>query len=314
MLTRYSAGHTGEDAANLAAESEPLDEAALIEQRRKRREAIKAKYGRSGTPMLVQALHIEDKSAPGTPGRTQLGEEDAQSTRSGQSRLYSSCDLANYFLIASPALSTPATPVDTQDSPPEFAITNDQDLANKNGDSAAVAEEDGPSAADYDPTIDMREDQRRDDQRHHDDVPFSASDETQPTLDQDVLLPEPEAPTKQKVKKPKDDFDMFAEDDDDDMFAEASPVQTRVEDHVATDQESSIAVPIPQGKELDVSMLDNWDDPEGYYKIILGELLNGRYHVQTKLGRGMFSDVARATDITTKKLVAIKVIRNNDTM
>lgn len=179
---------------------------------------------------------------------------------------------------------------------------------------AAAAEEDGPSAADYDPTVDMREDQRRDDQRHHDDIPSSAYEETQPTIDQDVLLPEHTAPTKEKVKKPKDEFDMFAEDDDDDMFAERSPVQTRAEDNVATDQESSIAVPIPQGKELDISMLDNWDDPEGYYKIILGELLNGRYHVQTKLGRGMFSDVVRATDVTTKKLVAIKVIRNNDTM
>lgn len=262
--------------------------------------------------MLVQALHIEDKSAPGTPGRTQLGEEDTQSTRSGKSQSYSYRNLSDFSLIASPVLSTPATPVDTQDSPPEFAITNDQDLANKNGDLAAAAEEDGPSAADYDPTVDMREDQRRDDQRHHDDIPSSAYDETQPTLDQDVLLPEPAAPTK-KPKIPKDDFDMFAEDDDD-MFAEESPVQTRAEDNDATDQESSIAVPIPQGKELDISMLDNWDDPEGYYKIILGELLNGRYHVQTKLGRGMFSDVVRATDVTTKKLVAIKVIRNNDTM
>lgn len=61
-------------------------------------------------------------------------------------------------------------------------------------------------------------------------------------------------------------------------------------------------------------MLDNWDDPEGYYKVILGELLSGRYHVQANLGRGMFSGVVRATDITTQRLVAIKIIRNNETM
>jgi serine/threonine-protein kinase PRP4 len=314
LLTYHSSGQTSEVIAEIPAESEPLDEAALIEQRRKRREAIKAKYGRSGTPMLVQALHIEDKSVPGTPGRTQLGEEDNQSTRSGKSPLYSSSGPTDPSSIASPVLSTPATPVETQDSPPEFAITNNDDLANKNGDIAAAAEEDGPSAADYDPTVDMREDQRRDDQRHHDDVPSSAYEETAPTSNQAALLPEPVAPAKEKVKKSKDDFDMFAEGDDDDMFAEESPVQIRVEDDVTTNQESSIAVPTPQGKELDISMLDNWDDPEGYYKIILGELLNGRYHVQTKLGRGMFSDVVRATDATTKKLVAIKIIRNNDTM
>jgi len=61
-------------------------------------------------------------------------------------------------------------------------------------------------------------------------------------------------------------------------------------------------------------MLDNWDDTEGYYKVILGELLDGRYHVQTNLGRGMFAAVVRATELSTKKLVAIKIIRNNDTM
>jgi serine/threonine-protein kinase PRP4 len=61
-------------------------------------------------------------------------------------------------------------------------------------------------------------------------------------------------------------------------------------------------------------MLDNWDDIEGYYKVILGELLNARYHVQANLGKGMFSSVVRAMDVTTKKLVAIKLIRNNETM
>jgi hypothetical protein len=33
---------------------------------------------------------------------------------------------------------------------------------------------------------------------------------------------------------------------------------------------------VPQGKELDVSMMDNWDDSEGYYAVRLGELINGR--------------------------------------
>lgn len=178
----------------------------------------------------------------------------------------------------------------------------------------AAAEEDGPSAADYDPTVDMREDQRRDDERHHDDISSAAYEEIQPSVEQDILLAASAAPTQEKAKKPKDEFDMFAEDDDDDMFAEDSPVKARAKDVVATDKESSIAVQIPEAKEFDIGMLDNWDDPEGYYKIILGELLNGRYHVQTKLGRGMFSDVIRATDVATKKLVAIKLIRNNDTM
>jgi serine/threonine-protein kinase PRP4 len=110
--------------------------------------------------------------------------------------------------------------------------------------------------------------------------------------------------------KSKDDFDMFAEDDDD-MFAEDPAPTTKP--HAFIDEVAK-AVPIPKAKELDVGMLDNWDDIEGYYRIILGELLNSRYHVQANLGKGMFSGVVRATDTNTNKLVAIKLIRNNETM
>ena len=40
--------------------TEPVDEAKLIEERRKRREAIKAKYKDQKTPLLVQALQLRD--------------------------------------------------------------------------------------------------------------------------------------------------------------------------------------------------------------------------------------------------------------
>jgi serine/threonine-protein kinase PRP4 len=208
----------------------------------------------------------------------------------------------------SPAVSTPGTP-QGPGSPTDFTISDDQDLANKNGD-VGNAEDDGPSAADYDPTVDMREDRRRDDKRHYDEVPSSAYDETKPTTEQDVLLPADSAPIEEMPKKSKDEFDMFAEDDDD-MFAEESVPNRKPHDSM---DEVAKAVPIPQAKELDIGMLDNWDDPEGYYKVILGELLNGRYHVQASLGKGMFSGVVRAMDVTSKKLVAIKLIRNNETM
>ncbi len=67
-------------------------------------------------------------------------------------------------------------------------------------------------------------------------------------------------------------------------------------------------------RSLDVKMMDNWDDPEGYYMTIPGELFESRYHVLQNLGRGMFSSVVRATDTKTDQLVAIKIVRNNDTM
>ncbi|KAF7854186.1 hypothetical protein EAF04_010483 [Stromatinia cepivora] len=271
---------------------EQIDEATLIEQRRKRREAIKAKYRGSGTPLLVQALHLGDKSGGSTPGQ---GEDDSPSGPTAS---------------ASPTVSTPATPMDPG-SPSAFAITDDQDLANSHGNSTA-GEEDGPSAADYDPTMDMREDRERDGQRHTDEISSGAYNETKPTSEQDVLLPAEIAPVEVKAPKARDEFDMFADDDDDDMFAEDSVADDKPQ--AVTNGDVAKAVPIPQAKELDIGMLDNWDDLEGYYKIILGELLNGRYHVQANLGKGMFSGVVRAMDITTKKLVAIKLIRNNETM
>ncbi|RQM07344.1 hypothetical protein DH86_00003083, partial [Scytalidium sp. 3C] len=291
-----SISHSNRDSVAAVDETpeEPIDEATLIEQRRKRREAIKAKYRGSATPLLVQALQLGEKSGQSTPG--QRGQDNQ--TSSARS--------------SSPLISTPSSPSRGPDplSPAAFVVTDDQDLANRNGEVIPSIEDDGPSAADYDPTMDMREDKQRDDQRHNE-VSAGSYDETKPTSEQDVLLPAEQTEAPATVKKSKDDFDMFAEDDDDDMFAEDSVIEKKSQ---AGASDVAKAVPIPEAKELDVGMLDNWDDPEGYYKVIIGELLNGRYHVQTNLGRGMFSAVVRALDVNTKKLVAIKLIRNNETM
>ncbi len=91
-------------------------------------------------------------------------------------------------------------------------------------------------------------------------------------------------------------------DSDSDMFAD-SPVDKL---------DSSETKP----KAKKIEMLDNWDDADGYYKVIIGELLDNRYQVQSILGKGMFASVIRAVDITKEKdkLVAIKVIRNNEVM
>ncbi|KAI8970838.1 kinase-like domain-containing protein [Pilobolus umbonatus] len=62
------------------------------------------------------------------------------------------------------------------------------------------------------------------------------------------------------------------------------------------------------------NLTDNWDDPEGYYSTRIGEVLDGRYKVITNLGRGVFSSVVKARDQQTDEDVAIKVIRNNETM
>lgn len=59
-------------AESMVIESLPIDEAALIEERRRRREAIKSKYRSQAPSLLVQALHVGGNSTPGTPAPDSL--------------------------------------------------------------------------------------------------------------------------------------------------------------------------------------------------------------------------------------------------
>ncbi|KKZ62630.1 serine/threonine-protein kinase PRP4 [[Emmonsia] crescens] len=265
---------------------EPVDEATLIEQRRKRREAIKAKYRDQSTPLLVKALEAGNET---------------------DSTVQNSNHMARNDTTADSHLSTPLeTPEDTSGapSPAELKLSRDEDLANANIETATGVDKDESSSADYDPTQDMREDKMRHDKRHFgDEISSGAYDQTK-AAKQDALVPNPTTENPAQVQ-PKNllDIDMFAPDDD--MFAEEAPAANNASEAVSKPS-------IPQ--ELDMSMMDNWDDPEGYYIVMLGELVDGRYHVQQNLGKGMFSSVVRATDSKTGKLVAVKIIRNNDTM
>lgn len=192
------------------------------------------------------------------------------------------------------------------ESPSAIIVTNDEDLANDAGLGEGNNDVDGPSAADYDPTQDMQEDKARDDQRHLAEDATARQHDESTQNDKAILLPKDEEEGPKAKKNKGGDFDMFAEEDEEeDIFAQ-SPKKP--------DPKPTKAVSAQQAKRLDQSLLDDWDDADGYYNVILGELLDGRYHVQENLGRGMFSGVVRATDTTKKNLVAIKIIRNNETM
>ncbi|OJD28544.1 CMGC/DYRK/PRP4 protein kinase [Blastomyces percursus] len=282
---------------------EPVDEATLIEQRRKRREAIKAKYRDQSTHLIVKALEAgnETDSTVQNSGQAMARND----TATGQPNAQFDHDRIKTNPSTDLHISTAAeTPEDTSSapSPTELKVSRDEDLANANVVIANGADKDD-SSVDYDPTQDMREDKMRHDKRHFgEDITSGAYDKPK-AAKQDVLVPSPTTENPTQVK-PKNllDIDMFAPDDD--MFAEAPSASK------APEVASKPSVP----QELDMSMMDNWDDPEGYYIVMLGELVDGRYHVQQNLGKGMFSSVVRATDSKTGKLVAIKIIRNNDTM
>ncbi|VDM62169.1 unnamed protein product [Angiostrongylus costaricensis] len=95
------------------------------------------------------------------------------------------------------------------------------------------------------------------------------------------------APVKQ-ITKSKTEFDMFADDAD-----------------------------LPQvmiGHQANDTLRDNWDDAEGYYRVRIGEVLDGRYRVFGYTGAGVFGNVVRCTDQNRNDIVAIKIIRNNEIM
>ncbi|KAK2765780.1 serine threonine-protein kinase prp4 [Colletotrichum kahawae] len=270
-----------------------VDEEAEIERRRRRRDELLARSS-SATPLLVHALHASDKSAVSTPARQGTPGGDVDTPISGENPPPSYATPAKCSEIGSPA----------QDgsSPGTIDIVNETDLMNTHGGGKAT-EEDGPSAADYDPTVDMKEDEMRDERRHGIVGMHGEALENQPEVQPEEQPEEPPA-KKPTGDEEDDDFDMFAEDFDDDKYAAPNPSKVLAVDET----KASPAVGQPNGAILE------GDDKDGYYKLRIGEILNGRYQVQSALGKGMFSGVARAVDITNKKLVAIKIMRNNDAL
>ncbi|OAR02541.1 hypothetical protein LLEC1_02442 [Akanthomyces lecanii] len=238
---------------------EQFDEEAEIERRRKRREALLAKSS-SATPLLLQAVGATEKVRAGSPAVSDGTLE----------------------------LETPQTPLSRSHdamSPGGLDLTDDRALMNSHA--PKDDDDDGPSAADYDPTDDRRVDEQRDELRQG-----YAANGMHAEAEESKENEEP----KDEGEGDDDDFDMFADDFDEDKYA-IKPTQG---DEAAADT----------GKG---GILEG-DDKDGYYKMRVGEVLNGRYQIQSTLGRGMFSGVVRALDTTTKKPVAIKIMRNNDAL
>lgn len=196
----------------------------------------------------------------------------------------------------------------SQDAPSPAALDlfDGKDLVNSHAAAAKANDEDGPSAAEYDPTVDMMEDGRRDELRHgqvviHGEPEPAAAVEQNPA--KVVPSPSPQKPSAGEGED-DDDFDMFADEFDEEKYAS----KAKAKETAAPDEVNEATEAVDKGGILE------GDDKDGYYKIRIGEILNGRYQVQATLGRGMFSGVARAVDITTKQVVAIKMMRNNDAL
>lgn len=279
-------------------ELKPIDEEAEIERRRRRREALLRK-SRASTPLLVQAVQA-NKNDSQTDAASELSSPQPTPRTPMSGECLSMPTIRHVANGTGPG--SPAGRADASLSPESLDISKDGDLANTHGETKAD-EEDGPSAADYDPTNDMREDERRD-KMHNGNVGLHGEERQEPPNDAAQDRDEPMTTTEAEQADDDDDFDMFAEDFDEEKLAAPKPTpkaKAPTEDPVAL-----------QGGKGGGILED--DDKDGYYKIRPSEILNGRYQVQSSLGKGMFSGVARATDITNKKLVAIKIMRNNDAL
>ncbi|KAI1300277.1 kinase-like domain-containing protein [Xylaria venustula] len=266
-------------------DEKPVDIDAELERRRRRRQEILAKS--RAAPMLVQALQSSEKTNGLSPIPTRGSTPMATEANTPQS-----------------AVSSPRSPA-LQDglSLAPLDIANDQELINTHGNLRNGDEEDGPSAADYDPTADMREDELRDERRNGHVGPHGQILHSEQKAELPPVHEEPSS--KNSRADDDDDFDMFAEEFDEDKFV--APKTDRLD--AADDHKGPTALAQPNAG----GILEG-DDKDGYYKIRNGEIMNGRYQVQSTLGKGMFSGVARAVDITNKKLVAIKMMRNNDAL
>jgi serine/threonine-protein kinase PRP4 len=275
-----------EAANDIEAEPTPqLTEDELIEQRRKKREAIKAKYRNQQQPLLKQALEqTTTLSAPSTPQHESSGVTSEQaSCESLALEAASEVEtLADSYSAAPNSLDSPRTPA-SPGSPASINVANDEELANRQQADDVVNDDEGPSAADYDPTME-------EDRPDHKPFVNTAQDKTNTKESESI----------EKASNPTKEFDMFAEDDDDDMFAPTGPDSKNIE-HAEI-------------RALDSSLLDNWDYPDGHYRIIIGELLDGRYAVQQQIGKGTFATVVKAHDTKTNQDVAVKIACNNETM
>lgn len=214
--------------------------------------------------------------------------------------------LGNASEITTPDVGSPATPAESTASPPfnsprfpdldsvppspDITVVGKQEALSEGASPAA----NGPSAADYDPTQDMLDDRIRAEKRTQvAELSASDYDETKPEM-----LSTLPAEKSQAAKKKKKELDMFSfSDDEDDDGAESEG-----DNH--------------KGTVLDAKLLDNWDDKDGYYKLISNELVNaGRYRMVRNLGRGVYANVAQAEDTKNRgQFVAIKIIRRNDAM
>ncbi|KAJ7221455.1 kinase-like protein [Mycena pura] len=281
----------------------------LLAERRARRAAILARHG-SSAPNSNQGSTIGISSSAATPG-------DITANGTPETHIQNGHGLSTRS--KPPSRSPSPAPEHDQEqlvftlAKPDSPEKSSSDKSQEPSQVENRQEEDEGSvqvnAADYDPSLDRREDEARRVQGQGV-APLAA-----PTL---------------LVDEEEDDDDDDEEDDVDDMFAFTStkPKKKTGKKKAKTDRAKA---PVQQQQVLHS---DTASDAEGYYAVILGEVLvapptsagekSERYQVYASIGRGMFAVVVRARVVSegddgkegkeVGREVAIKIVRSQEVM
>lgn len=212
---------------------------------------------------------------------------------------------------------------------------------------------DDVSAADYDPVADRKRDGERETRRLQNPAVSTSAQGLAEGVGEPATRLAAKPVNQVESESEYEEVELDDEEDDDDMFAVSSEAKNkkvvRIKKSKASNGQAvsggathnksqstrilSRLLTLPSTDQVaatrsDVTLpshgglTDNWDDSEGYYRIVLGEKIgpSGRFHVFANLGKGMFSEVVRAKDLgedgkgTGDKEVAIKIVRSQETM
>ncbi|PWN91846.1 kinase-like protein [Acaromyces ingoldii] len=267
------------------------DQARLIEERRKRRQAILLKHQNDATQLSIPSA------------------SDVQSPKTEQIR---------------PSTSKTGTESPPSDEERKFEVELEKDFKDNQAGvqqrSGATTKDrgEGVSAAEYDPSIDRALDDARARERlnHH-------QNGTEEVTATGMAAGIGEAKERVEDREDGSDYEeveVDEEDDVDDMFSfgdddDGGNQEKKKKKTIRVKKGTVPSTAVPTSSAA--SLKDNWDDPDGYYRIILGERLGekGRFQVFANLGRGMFSSVVKARDMMRdEKEVAIKIVRRQETM
>lgn len=184
------------------------------------------------------------------------------------------------------------------------------------------------SAADYDPTQDMKQDREKrikDMEAAHVDSRDVADGVGEPIAVEPTKVEDEWEEVEIEVDDEEEDVDMFAIFEDEGKEKKKKKVTVRRLKAASANGDRKEEIIHKPNAAAVLQIVDNVDDTDGYYRITPGEILDdGRYQVTITLGKGMFSAVVKAKvlkavdrerrqDVVGKE-VAIKVIRSQESM